>query len=85
MEGIATSGCSMILVSRMRCVGGAGRFLDGSTEREEDCCEGGIETHMIAKCVNMDRHVFMNGRICNESVRYCEKICGCFTDIGIVW
>ena len=73
MEGIATSGCSMTLVSRMRCVGGVGRFLDGSIEKEEDRCEGGIEKHVTAKCGSTISHVFMNGRIRNEIVQ-CEAM-----------
>ena len=67
MEGIAISGCLMTSVSRMRCAGGAGRCLDGSTEVKAIGCGGEGCGVLVAGWEGLDGTVFRNGRIYNDS------------------
>ena len=67
MEGIATSGCSMTLVLRMRCVGVAGRFLDESIEGGVVSCGREEERAvLVTDWEDLDMAMFRNGRIYDD-------------------
>ena len=67
MEGTATSGCSMTLVSRMRCVGGVGRFLDGSTEVKAIGCGGEGCSVLAVRWEGLDRTAFRSETIYDDA------------------